>query len=577
MKIAQNRTTSRSAYALVTVMVMAAVSMLLFASIANWGGSSAIVNDRNNVYNSAVEAAEGATENVLGYLARDFANQSYDPANLDAYRALVPTNAWATRYEFRDGLGGINLTRVTGSAGQVLTNLDSQFAGLYGMTYSCTVCSEAKTLNSAYNITAAVQQQLQLAAIPLFQFMIFYSMDLEINPGPAMKATGKVFSNGSIYTAPVTSLEYCDDVLAVGRIYNNRMSDDPTVAGKVAPVYDVPPVEHVSSLTLPIGTNNSPAAVRAILQPSPIGENASSLLGHVRYYNNVDLIVTTTPTNVTVKAGRWDGFLAQTPDVAGTTNTPAHFSFIKTNATFFDAREGKNTVVTDIDVAALAKWMTNAAVSLNAAAQVQLGHKLNSIYVNDLRTNGTKLTVVRVSNGQKLPPSGLTVATPLPLYVQGHFNAPITTPGSTNTTNALPASLVGDAITVLSGAWADTNSNKSLSNRDAADTTVNAAFLSGIVQTTNVSGVKHYSGGVENFPRFLEDWGGKTFTYNGSMVVMFPSQFATSFWIDPGTYYQAPTRKWAFDVNFLNYNKLPPATPQVRKLVRGYWNVVAAQ
>ncbi len=36
-------------------------------------------------------------------------------------------------------------------------------------------------------------------------------------------------------------------------------------------------------------------------------------------------------------------------------------------------------------------------------------------------------------------------------------------------------------------------------------------------------------------------------------------------------------RKWAFDVNFLDYRKLPPATPQVRKLVRGHWNVVAAR
>jgi hypothetical protein len=30
-------------------------------------------------------------------------------------------------------------------------------------------------------------------------------------------------------------------------------------------------------------------------------------------------------------------------------------------------------------------------------------------------------------------------------------------------------------------------------------------------------------------------------------------------------------------VNFLDYRRLPPATPQVRKLVRGQWTVVAAQ
>jgi hypothetical protein len=60
------------------------------------------------------------------------------------------------------------------------------------------------------------------------------------------------------------------------------------------------------------------------------------------------------------------------------------------------------------------------------------------------------------------------------------------------------------------------------------------------------------------------------------MVVLFASQFATQFWIGPGTYYNAPNRQWAFDQNFLNFTKLPPLTPMVRKLVRGQWNVVAA-
>jgi hypothetical protein len=195
--------------------------------------------------------------------------------------------------------------------------------------------------------------------------------------------------------------------------------------------------------------------------------------------------------------------------------------------------------------------------------------------VDDQRVEATKLTVARVSNGQELPPDGLTVATKLPLYVQGHYNAPNTTPGLTNTANTKPASLVGDAITVLSANWSDANSALGLSSRTAADTTVNAAFLAGIVQTTNLAGVKRYSGGVENFPRFLENWTGRTFTYNGSMVSMFQSRLATNFWGNT-TYYNPPRREWAFDQNFLDYTKLPPCTPQVRKLMRNGWTVVAA-
>ena len=94
--------------------------------------------------------------------------------------------------------------------------------------------------------------------------------------------------------------------------------------------------------------------------------------------------------------------------------------------------------------------------------------------------------------------------------------------------------------------------------------------MAGIVQTVGTS----YSGGVENFPRFLEDWDGKTLTYNGSMVVMYPTKWATGLWLGTGEdigIYNPPIRKWAFDQNFAKYpgDKLPPGTPMIRGIVRG--------
>lgn len=427
-----------------------------------------------------------------------------------------------------------------------------------------------------------MQQDLQLAAIPVFQFAIFYNMNLEINPGPSMKVTGKVHSNANIYTCPGATLEYADAVSAVGEVYNGkRAPGDPVTPTGLVPIYDLTnqPTSHTSSLTLPVGTDNSPAQVRQIVEVPPFNEDPRSDAGVQRYYNNVDLVVTVTRTNVIVQTGAWDGFKDVLPDQGSGTN--ATYSFIATNGSFYDSREQKSTILTDLNVGLLSRWTTNAGAGLNTRAVAALGHSLNSIYVQDQRSGLGKLTAVRVSNGQTLPPAGLTVASPDPLYVQGNYNAPNTTPGSTDTSKTMPASLVGDSITVLSGAWSDANSTKAVTQRPALDTTVNAAFLAGIVQTTNAAG-GHYSGGVENFPRFLEDWGtkGRTFTYNGSMVVMFPSMQATNWWKDPGTasgnYYNAPTRKWAFDVNFLDYRRLPPATPQVRQLIRGQWQVVAA-
>jgi hypothetical protein len=100
---------------------------------------------------------------------------------------------------------------------------------------------------------------------------------------------------------------------------------------------------------------------------------------------------------------------------------------------------------------------------------------------------------------------------------------------------------------------------------------VNAAILSGIVP----SGKGYYSGGVENFPRFLEDWGGKTLTYNGSMVAMFNSLIATAPW-GSADVYSPPARNWAFDQNYIDATKLPPGTPEVRAVIKSTWETVAA-
>jgi hypothetical protein len=191
--------------------------------------------------------------------------------------------------------------------------------------------------------------------------------------------------------------------------------------------------------------------------------------------------------------------------------------------------------------------------------------------VGDVRTpTATTLSAVRLVNGHWLPPQGLTVATFNPIYIQGHYN--VTTNGTmanlgtANTSQTVPASVAADALGILSIAWSDANSALAIGSRTASDTTVNAAILVGNSET--VSG---YGGGLENFPRFLETWSGKTFTFNTSLVCMFPSQIATGPWGVAGAY-SPPARNWSFDKNFNDPTKLPPSTPQVRLLVRGTWS-----
>ena len=219
------------------------------------------------------------------------------------------------------------------------------------------------------------------------------------------------------------------------------------------------------------------------------------------------------------------------------------------------------------------KWLTNAQGGsvYNNLMNTDSGHTINSVYVyNNDPLTGSSMPAVRITDGANLPPDGLTVVTPDPLYVLGNYNANGSSANNgTNVENTLPAALIGDSITVLSTQWNDANSSStSLSSRNptAVGTTINAATFEGIVP----SNVNNYSGGVENFLRLLENWSngsGVTLTYNGSIVVMFPSKFATNQW-SYGNYYTAPTRKWAFDLNFMTQKGLPPMTPEIYALVR---------
>lgn len=326
----------------------------------------------------------------------------------------------------------------------------------------------------------------------------------------------------------------------------------------------------VSNLTLPIGTNNSLTAVREVVEIPPAAESATSSMGQQRFYNKADMIVKVTDVSIDVTSGRFNNFATLVPFMQAT-------QFIKTNINFYDQRQKKNVKCTQIDVGAFSAW--NAS---NTILRTVLPLKdVRIIYISDQRSQGsgasaTNMPGIRLVNGQTLPTNGLTIATAYPLYVLGHYNCPNAAHlGTANTSATAPAALVADAITILSSAFKDNISNNSYTTRIPAATTVNAAFIAGIVQSSSSTG---YSGGIENFPRFLEDWDSpaQTFTYNGSMVVMFESKYAIQPWGNIGVYYDPPVRNWAFDPNFRYPDKLPPATPTAYVLTRGEWNIVGA-
>jgi hypothetical protein len=72
--------------------------------------------------------------------------------------------------------------------------------------------------------------------------------------------------------------------------------------------------------------------------------------------------------------------------------------------------------------------------------------------------------VVRIRNGEKLPDGGLSIASDLPVYVEGNYNVE----GDTK-----PALVTGDAVTLLSQEWQDARSASGIDSRGARSTIFN--------------------------------------------------------------------------------------------------------
>jgi hypothetical protein len=131
---------------------------------------------------------------------------------------------------------------------------------------------------------------------------------------------------------------------------------------------------------------------------------------------------------------------------------------------------------------------------------------------------------------------------------------------------------MGDAVMLLSNAWNDANSSKSVDNRAASNTTYNMAIMGGYMPSgyQPASGAQYgYSGGGCNFPRFLETWSGDSCTYYGSMVELFTSKTFTGKW-DTGNIYSPPYRRWNYDTNYAN--SAPPGSLATVVYTRGSWS-----
>lgn len=559
----------RQAYALMLVLLFSGVSLTILAAAMRWASSNAILTQRNNQLASNGSVAEVATQKVIGMIAQDFTSngESYVYSRLSTYQTTVPTiyesSSWAD-YQFSDGQGNLSRTYVDRIASRSFGSLQTKYTGMkgYGTTYR--VLSNARNrVTEPTNVVSAVEQRIQVAEIPLFQFGIFYGGDLEICPSSSMTWNGQVHANGNIYLQPSSStLTFQSHVTSAGTINLTKSPNDPTTTRSAGTVtFAASRDSGARSLSVPMGQPNDSWFAHNLIDPPDPGESATSMLGASRLYNQADLVILISNTTAVATSGAYNNFATSIPWSTFTGGSP----ILNTNVTFYDRREFYTTLTTQLDISRLvANYVTLTSL---------LGRQPKTIYIGDFRDTGNNyLDSIRLVNGSTLPSAGLTVVSPNPVYIQGHYNVPVAYQGTTNTSLSVPAAIFGDAITVLSPSWSDAQSTKTLSKRVATATTVNAALVAGNV----ASGYGYYSGGAENLIRLLEDWTSKTLTLNGSLACLYSSRSANMVYGYSSTVFLPPTtRAYAADPNFKSVALLPPSTPYLRTVLKASYARVA--
>lgn len=521
-------------------------------------------------------AAEGAGDQIMAQLDASMNDGIITPGDIAGLTTPV--------------VNGFTVTQTTRIVGVPVNRIITRgaFAGLYALEQPINVRIDAA---DAANNRAAVELGVSVQSVPIFQFGVFYDRDLEINNGPPMTFAGWVHSNRRLYLSS-DNATYLSQVTAADSVFWNRKDVDTRLGGvRIANNAGTPILLDFDSRSL-AGANfvarsnlrfdgklmSSVSGVRPLRLPLPTGMDARELIlpaqngdasdvAQVRMANKADLRIVVNmaspQTNVCAEAT----FIRSGGRTALGSSCSSIFSVVR-NA-FYDGREMRRPDVLELNMAALRTF-----VNANAAAR-----QVSIIYVEfqgrDTLVTNRDYPALRISNGSQLPdasspsePGGMTIATNAALYVRGDYN----------TTTWKPAALIADVATFLSNGWSDGTSATFPRPRTFNASTVFAALLAGNSETpcdVRACGVQPYGGGLENFPRFIEDWGGSggtPFNYTGSLVSLFSSRQSARQWghsLNGGRgYYGAPVRNWSFETRFRDPMLLPPGTPRLGSVLQ---------
>lgn len=533
--------------------VAVVVITVLGGSLLTRSFSTTRASQNEQLHAQVFYMAEGGLEDALSRFAQDIANFAVD-ANVAQY----PVGGGTLVTTFADG--STASSRIAEAEVVPRTVPDDDGISLFVKNYHITTTVQ----HPASSMAATLHQIISRRIIYTFQHAVFYDQDLEWLPGVDMTLSGRVHSNHDIYIGTHAILTVDSEYLrAVGDIFNRRKDSSQAMAGTVQiKKAGTSPAQYVAMSGLDSDAGNwateSQTRWNGTVKSSDhnVAARAVPVVGSIGAGGYYDSNATVRIVNGTVTEGA-------TTLVPGTNIPP---NTVTTSTSFYNNREGKYVKMTEVDLRKLAGWY-----DCNGDGTEE------QCYPNHLPSNGLLFATrndapvgqepgVRLKRGSEISRnSGLTVASEVPVYIQGNYN----------TVSKKPTAVIADSVNLLSNAWQDANSTvnnvNSGSARTATTTTINTAFIAGVDTTTS----GNYNGGLENFPRFHERWTNVTLNITGSFVSLWEPTVAQGDWKygqqSSNSQYTAPIRNWNYDTSFSSGTSMPPFTPWAVEITKGAW------
>ena len=433
--------------------------------------------------------------------------------------------------------------------------------------------------NTGGTVKAKVRRVFEKRFDNPWTYAMFYNDDLEFQPSSSFTINGPIQANKNLYIGTSNFTATNQVSYASNYVNGNSPNDTTTHSGAGTPTFPSGQPPSQTAAYLPFGWNidlnsadgsaNNDSYHEIIERPA----SGADALANVRYYDQAGYrIVVNADTSVTVTRIDSSGNVTTLSGSAyntwvGNNGQGSSSTILQQNQPLYDAREGGAVKVTNVDISKIVSGLNGfsgwtgvlyladaGAATYNPDGTVKTAGTSANVTVNGV-TSSTTRRAFRLINGYALPTNGLTVVSENPVYIQGNYNTSPTSGASVPSNSGTytdpdasgytrkAAAVVADAVTILSNGWNDSNSSAaSLSSRVAtANTTINAALVAGNVP----SGSGNYSGGGENFIRFLEDWSSRTFCYYGSMVELYRSNQAIGTW-GKANVYNSPVQTAGF-------------------------------